>query len=513
MIFNTYYLFISTIVAISLMISIYLHFIVKKTNLALLLLLITAFIVRLFIASIDPFLQDWDERFHALVAKNMMSNPFKPMMRLDPILPYKIEDWCCNHIWVHKQPLFLWQMALSMKIFGTNEIALRLPSVVMGTISIYFVYDIAKMWLKNLDVAFFAASLCTFSYYQLELISGRFSLEHNDLAFAFYVTASVWGFLKYNYTQDKLKWSILIGVFVGCAILNKWLTGLLVYGGWGLYLLLSKTERLKWKKWADLGLSLLVSLIVFLPWQLYINAQFPLETAVMHEHNNLHIFEDLGHSGSIWFHIDQMRSTYGQYLLIFLIPGLYWVLKNSEINKQITIAFFAMIIAIYSFFSIIVQTKMPAFTYPVNSLVWILISLGIVSSFSIIVPKFRNTSILIVLIMVCIYTLKPWQILAHRSVNNIERNNKIENTKIYKTIDFSGELKGRVIFNCKSFTDVELMFYQNVNAFHWYPPQSALDSLIEKGYKFAAFKDHNDQHLPEYIYSNKDVLIIDRSIK
>lgn len=232
MIFNTYYLFISTIVAISLMISIYLHFIVKKTNLALLLLLITAFIVRLFIASIDPFLQDWDERFHALVAKNMMSNPFKPMMRLDPILPYKIEDWCCNHIWVHKQPLFLWQMALSMKIFGTNEITLRFPSVVMGTISIYFVYDIAKMWLKNLDVAFFAASLCTFSYYQLELISGRFSLEHNDLAFAFYVTASVWGFLKYNYTQDKLKWSILIGVFVGCAILNKWLTGLLVYGGW-----------------------------------------------------------------------------------------------------------------------------------------------------------------------------------------------------------------------------------------------------------------------------------------
>jgi len=36
--------------------------------------------VRIFAAMLDPFLNTWDEQFHALVAKNMMANPFKPML-------------------------------------------------------------------------------------------------------------------------------------------------------------------------------------------------------------------------------------------------------------------------------------------------------------------------------------------------------------------------------------------------------------------------------------------------
>jgi len=116
-------------------------------------------------AAVDPFLQDWDERFHALVAKNLIHHPLTPMLRLDPIMAFKIEDWCCNHIWVHKQPLFLWQMALSMKLFGVNEVAMRLPSVIMGTISIYFVYDLANRWIKNIDISFVAALLFAVSNY------------------------------------------------------------------------------------------------------------------------------------------------------------------------------------------------------------------------------------------------------------------------------------------------------------------------------------------------------------
>lgn len=75
------------------------------------LLLFGAIGVRLFMITIDPFLHDWDERFHAIVAKNMITYPFKPMLFVNPVLPYDYRAWCCNHIWVHKQPLFLWQMA------------------------------------------------------------------------------------------------------------------------------------------------------------------------------------------------------------------------------------------------------------------------------------------------------------------------------------------------------------------------------------------------------------------
>ncbi len=99
---------------------------------ALLLLMGAAFLLRLTMIGLDPFLHDWDERYHALVARNLMDAPLRPMLRAIPALPYNYKAWCCNHVWLHKQPLFLWQMALAMKVFGTNVVALRLPSALLA---------------------------------------------------------------------------------------------------------------------------------------------------------------------------------------------------------------------------------------------------------------------------------------------------------------------------------------------------------------------------------------------
>src|SRR6185295_14523546 len=109
----------------------------KKETVSLTLLLLGAFALRLFLILRDPFLHDWDEHFHALVAKNMIAHPFMPMLLANPVFPYNYKDWTSNHIWLHKQPLFLWQMALSMKLFGVNLFALRLPSALMGTIQVF----------------------------------------------------------------------------------------------------------------------------------------------------------------------------------------------------------------------------------------------------------------------------------------------------------------------------------------------------------------------------------------
>ena len=65
------------------------------------LLLLSAFLIRLLMISLDPFLQNWDERFHALVAKNMMEHPFKPMLIAHPVFPYHYQERWNSHIWVH----------------------------------------------------------------------------------------------------------------------------------------------------------------------------------------------------------------------------------------------------------------------------------------------------------------------------------------------------------------------------------------------------------------------------
>lgn len=69
-----------------------------KMRPALLLLIAGGFTLRLLMAIIDPFLNPWDEQFHALVAHNMLSHPFMPTLYENPVIPYHADDWCNNHV-------------------------------------------------------------------------------------------------------------------------------------------------------------------------------------------------------------------------------------------------------------------------------------------------------------------------------------------------------------------------------------------------------------------------------
>ena len=305
-----------------------------KLMIGLTLLTISVFGLHLTLAAADPFLHHWDERFHALVAKNMMSRPFYPMLRVEPLTPYDLSAWCCSHVWVHKQPLFLWQMALSMKLFGVNELALRLPSALMAAIGSLFTFGIGNYLTRRVAVGFIAAVLTGYSGYALELTSGRYSLDHNDVAFAFYVTASVWAFTRYLASGKSWIWALTVGLFVGMAVLNKWLTGLLIFGGWGLYLLLRPTRQ-EWRQWGHLLIGIVTALVVFMPWQLYIQHMFPLESAVMYASNRAHITQVLdGRGGDAWYHIKQLNVLYGYPLAALSLLGWGGMLIDRQIDRS-----------------------------------------------------------------------------------------------------------------------------------------------------------------------------------
>ena len=88
----------------------------RKDKLSILFLGLTAISVFSFSALLDPFLNIWDERFHALVAKNLMNHPLMPTLYDNPVVNMAYDRWDRYHIWLHKQPLFLWQIALSFKL-------------------------------------------------------------------------------------------------------------------------------------------------------------------------------------------------------------------------------------------------------------------------------------------------------------------------------------------------------------------------------------------------------------
>lgn len=191
----------------------------KKDNyfVAILLLMVCGLVLRVYVSS-DFFLHTWDERYHALVAKNFIQHPLKPTLYDNPLLPYDYKNWVANHIWVHKQPLPLWFMAGSMWLFGINEIALRLPSILLTTIGIFLTFFIGKYFFSR-KAGFLAAFFYSINGLIIELTAGRVATDHIDIFFLFFIELAVF-FSIVLVQKKKLIYTVLLGISMGLAILS-----------------------------------------------------------------------------------------------------------------------------------------------------------------------------------------------------------------------------------------------------------------------------------------------------
>jgi len=80
---------------------------------ALFLILVASLTLRLYAAS-DRCLHMWDERYHALVAKHLITHPLTPTLFESPVLDYDLTNWTANHVWLEKGPIPLWALSGSL---------------------------------------------------------------------------------------------------------------------------------------------------------------------------------------------------------------------------------------------------------------------------------------------------------------------------------------------------------------------------------------------------------------
>ncbi|MEZ5013317.1 MAG: glycosyltransferase family 39 protein [Chitinophagales bacterium] len=443
------------------------------------------------------------------------------MLRSNPVLPYDAGDWTGNHIWLHKQPVFLWQMALSIRIFGANEFAVRFPSALMGALMIPTIYRVGKLSL-NSNAGYFGSLFFCFSFFQLERTTGLIGMDHNDIAFTFYCFLSIWAYTEYLHSGKRI-FIYLCGVFSGLSILNKWLVGLIVYGIWSTNILLSWKDTFKRKKEIiNLCVSLGICLVTFLPWQLYISTRFPLESALEYSFNRRHITETLeGHIENNWYYLRIFGVQYYWWSGFFLIIGIVSLFRNKISNFHKSIYLFTIGIT-YLFFSIIVSTKSIGYVFYVAPLILLLVAYG----FDICLQKCRSfisnvflqkSVVYMAIVILCFIELSyPRMIFIHGKQHSLfgaeDPKAKSHNTAIYKELD-SLAAGSDLVINCRSMEDIEAMFYSHKNVYHWWPTEYQIDSLQEEGYRIAAFPDMDGQVLPDYIKSNTKIRILPAQLK
>lgn len=485
-----------------------------KKNIALIIILVVGFALRLTAIFLDPFLHPWDERFHALVARNFIDNPFVPILRVNPITDnYDPFIWCCNHIWLHKQPLFMWQMALSMKLFGVSEWSMRLPSAVMGTILIFLTYRIAILLTKNKTVALWSALMLAVSGFHLQLIGGMHGMDHNDVAHGFYILASIWAFCEYH-RNNKWYWLVLAGVFSGAAILNKWLTGLLVYLIWGVVFMITVFQKSKNGKQAvHMLLSLFFCFLVFLPWQIYILHRFPDLANYVYDFNKRHITEALeGHVGDNYYYLGFLKDLVGDYLYYLIPVGLVMSFMRKEISIPLNAGIIAGMLFVFWFFSVFVKTKVDTYVFFIVPLGLIYISLVLHYIFE---KSGKPRVVMVALVMATAYfCINPSWFINYLSPQNNERNLRIYNTKIYKGLKHQLPPNVKTVVNMNEFEDIDVMFYnEGITAYHFTMTEQDFEELKVKKIPVGVFIPHGKYKWPKYVEDYPYLYPIDQQLK
>ncbi len=506
-----YYLGIAVII-----LSIFVFEFEKRKNAALVFLVVGNLIMSIAFSYMQPFLHMWDEQIHALVAKNLMNHPFQPMLFVKTHIKYSYKIWVGNHIWLHKQPWFLWQIALSFKIFGVGIFSLRLPSILMFSVLLILIYRIGSL-IDDKSAGYYAALMFAGSNFFMQLVTGARATDHNDVAFVFYVTASLWAWFEYN-TKGKKHFLFLIGLFSGIAILNKWLPGLLVYSGWFLTIIFSKTKWNDRKYYFEMLQSLIVTVIVALPWQLYILWRFPLESRYEYALNSEHFFNAIEkHRGSWMFHIDHISTLYGAYFRYLIYAALIFLIFH-KIKKDSKIALLTWILLVYAFYTL-VATKMLAFTFIVAPLIFIAVSMFIsfiifwvgkrynfkTAKYNIIKPA---TYIVIFSIIFLHFLSVDMLTLKDDKSKQQFYSQEISNTLLFKKLpDILG--KGNYeFFNCRNLDHIKVMFYTSYNAHGFLPTKNIIKTLLKQNIIPVVF---DNGKLPKFIVNNREVIKIKSS--
>ena len=216
-------------------------------------------------------LEDYDEATYASVLRSSFER--------SDFLSFEYFD----RDWFEKPPLYFWLAAASVKVFGFNEFALRLPSALAGIVSVLLTYLIALALTQDRPAALFAGLVLTLIPF--------FTAATRNMRMDTPVTACILAALYfYILGFKKQKYLLGIGISIGVGILFKSIVGLLA---WPILLIWSTTtKQWHWIKNKFFWLGNLIGIFLAVPWHIYEGLKFG--SGFWRDYLGYHVFARFG---------------------------------------------------------------------------------------------------------------------------------------------------------------------------------------------------------------------------
>lgn len=227
---------------------------------------------------------------------------------ITPQIDYGVPFWA-------KPPLSTWLSALSMKLFGFNEFAVRLPAFLISV----GLLAVLRGFVKN-NYHFLIVSFVALTIPELLLHAGVVS---TDTALAFCVAMIFLSFWKFINEDQKPYWKYLIFVFVGLGILAKGPIVIILTAPpifiWTLYYgkLLQALKKMPWI------VGIIIILIIAGPWFLLAEEKTPgfLDYFFVGEHYK-RFFDSSWQGDKYGFPKQQPLGIIWAFLLAFAFPWI-----------------------------------------------------------------------------------------------------------------------------------------------------------------------------------------------
>lgn len=244
-----------------------------KEHKELIFILVLSVIIRLLFLD-RPELQSRDEGVHAVVSRSLLINPFTPILITYPIPGLEnVREF--PFIFLEKPPLIFWLMAISYKIFGVNEFAVRFIPAAFGIFSILLTYLLAKQFFEK-KVALLSSLLLSLCQFHV-----KYSRQGMlDVPLTFFILLTLFLFIKgFNSNSSASIFFILAGISQGLGILTKWHAAIFPTIAIMLFLILQKKWEFLFSR--KISFYFISVALITLPWLVYMYLSFPEATRAL----------------------------------------------------------------------------------------------------------------------------------------------------------------------------------------------------------------------------------------